>query len=101
MAMSEDIHQNLNADCIYGLVFFGVPNLGIEVEHWLPMFENQYYRMRPTSAMEARRAYPRVGIWKHSGRASVNHTLRPMGSLLEPRHETTHFADESEPCRSP
>lgn len=26
---------------VYGLVFFGVPNLGIRISHWLPMVKNQ------------------------------------------------------------
>ncbi|KAH7317172.1 hypothetical protein B0I35DRAFT_268011 [Stachybotrys elegans] len=30
-----------NARCVYGLIFFGVPNLGIRTQHWLPMVDNQ------------------------------------------------------------
>jgi hypothetical protein len=30
-----------NFNSIYGAVFFGVPNLGIRNEHWLPMVKGQ------------------------------------------------------------
>lgn len=42
--MSPDL--KLHADCVYGLVFFGVPNLGIRIEQWVPMVQNQ-----PNSAL--------------------------------------------------
>lgn len=41
MAKSEEQDQNCDARCVYGLVFFGVPHLGIRIEHWLPMVKNQ------------------------------------------------------------
>lgn len=30
-----------NAQCVYGFIFFGVPNQGIRITHWLPMVKNQ------------------------------------------------------------
>ena len=31
----------VNAQCVYGMIFFGVPNRGIRISHWLPMVNNQ------------------------------------------------------------
>lgn len=31
----------VNAQCVYGMIFFGVPNRGIQISHWLPMVNNQ------------------------------------------------------------
>lgn len=42
--MSTDLR--VHADCVYGLVFFGVPNLGIRIDQWVPMVQNQ-----PNSAL--------------------------------------------------
>ena len=30
-----------DAQCVYGFIFFGVPNQGIRITHWLPMVKNQ------------------------------------------------------------
>ena len=30
-----------NARCVYGLLFFGVPNRGIRISQWLPMVDKQ------------------------------------------------------------
>jgi hypothetical protein len=30
-----------NSQCVYGLIFFGVPNRGIRITHWLPIVDNQ------------------------------------------------------------
>lgn len=29
------------AKCVYGFIFFGVPNQGIRITHWLPMVKHQ------------------------------------------------------------
>lgn len=39
--MSSDEYQRITASCVYGLIFFGVPNTGIRIEHWLPIVKNQ------------------------------------------------------------
>ncbi len=31
----------VNAQSVYSLIFFGVPNRGIRISHWLTMFNNQ------------------------------------------------------------
>lgn len=41
MFTSQDDTERITARCIYGLIFFGVPNRGIRVEHWLPMVNDQ------------------------------------------------------------
>ncbi|OCK74812.1 hypothetical protein K432DRAFT_309928 [Lepidopterella palustris CBS 459.81] len=37
MASSDPV----NFQSVYGLLFFGVPNRGIEISHWLPIVDNQ------------------------------------------------------------
>lgn len=39
--MSNDENQRMTASCVYGLIFFGVPNTGIRIEHWLPIVKDQ------------------------------------------------------------
>ncbi|KAG8167584.1 hypothetical protein KVR01_003273 [Diaporthe batatas] len=41
MSSSKKENQRITASCIYGLIFFGVPNAGIRIEHWLPMVKGQ------------------------------------------------------------
>lgn len=41
MSMSSEENQRITASCVYGLIFFGVPNTGIRIEHWLPIVKNQ------------------------------------------------------------
>lgn len=33
--------DSVNFQSVYGLLFFGVPNRGIEISHWLPIVNNQ------------------------------------------------------------
>jgi hypothetical protein len=40
MKNGDEIDQE-NFNSIYGLLFFGVPNQGIRIEHWLPMVKGQ------------------------------------------------------------
>ena len=40
MKAGDEIDRN-NFNSIYGALFFGVPNRGIRIEHWLPMVNGQ------------------------------------------------------------
>ena len=35
------LEDSVNFQSVYGLLFFGVPNRGIEISHWLPIVNNQ------------------------------------------------------------
>lgn len=41
MSISKEENQKITASCVYGLIFFGVPNAGIRIEHWLPIVKDQ------------------------------------------------------------
>lgn len=41
MAVNTDERHRMTAKCVYGLVFFGVPNYGLRIQHWLPMVKDQ------------------------------------------------------------
>lgn len=41
MFRSQDDTEELHARCIYGLLFFGVPNRGIRIDQWLPIVKGQ------------------------------------------------------------
>lgn len=40
MKNGDDIDKE-NFSSVYGVLFFGVPNQGIRIEHWLPMVKGQ------------------------------------------------------------
>jgi hypothetical protein len=40
MKNGDDIDKE-NFNSVYGVLFFGVPNQGIRIEHWLPMVKGQ------------------------------------------------------------
>lgn len=41
MSSSKEENQKITASCVYGLIFFGVPNAGIRIEHWLRIVKDQ------------------------------------------------------------
>lgn len=75
MSLSKDENQRMTASCVYGLIFFGVPNAGIRIEHWLPMVKGKpneglvrdlepgsEYLLNLQSSFEAQFTYPKSKI---------------------------------------
>lgn len=99
MSMSKEENQRMTASCVYGLIFFGVPNAGIRIEHWLPIVKDQpnevlVHNLRPgseyllnlQSSFEAHFTYPRSKI------LSIFETMRTRTAKV--RHVANHSPKE-------
>lgn len=83
MSMSKEENQRVNASCVYGLIFFGVPNTGIRIEHWLPIVKDQpnevlVHDLRPGSEylLNLQRSFEAQFIYAKSKILSIFETMR-------------------------
>lgn len=81
--MSKEENQRITASCVYGLVFFGVPNVGIRIEHWLPIVKDQpneilIRNLRPGSdyLLNLQRSFEAQFTYPNSKILSVFETMR-------------------------
>ncbi|KXJ86483.1 hypothetical protein Micbo1qcDRAFT_219001 [Microdochium bolleyi] len=82
-------NDEINARCVYGFVFFGVPNRGIYISHWLPMVDNQ-----PNESL-VRNLAPESHYLRNLHRRFSDHSHMPMNQNHAdlPKFRSTHDSD--------